>query len=1062
MAAQEIQDVRLCQASVYAREDVVPLDQQQLPDIERGLMLWNLGTAFHILALGCVMYGWASVSIRQLLGKTTLVSTTAALLMLATGIVGFAGGISSHFGVFSNIGDMSRARSVSRLVTSTVFLVFLGMLVWVALRLARIIRQTRVRDPYATAAIVSASHKQYAQHPMAVLRYLLGMQTLAWMQDSVVLLAVLLFVRVVFFLAFDISFLTPQQSAIRSMGSANTLNGMATLASSLLSVAMVRLLLPRKPDMMADVFTKVGELDPSARTVFFDGKAPDVRGLPVPQMSSAGNTRNHSLSSAGDANGRSRAPTTASLAVEKLMGSSTPVLVARPSTTATVTATTTPTQQQQHPYSPVLIDTCDKSMPVMSNGSLSPMLQQPMYPFSSGAKSADGPNFLQHIPYIDRNARENSYFSQGPWVHPVTHTFSPSASIAGSEVQGSTMMGSLANAGVVGLSAAGPFVSTPSVHLEQLVRSNTGAELVTIEGRQDMLRQSEAKNGSMLFSDPGSDMHYLGPANGTAQQSRTQVTASAYIPISSSNFALTSNNQANGGSNLSDSVASNNTHPSGPSLRFEALQYYSTDNDKADSIISSYMRPDNESPQFKNVLVGHRTSSVISDEYQYEPMNTVSVGGNDGMRAVSSNPFDEHTASVATTNRLIPTVYVAEPIPENTTAEDEDVDGDESKGSLGNGPILIHRGSKASLRRKNTVERRKGGVQKNETGFTESSNSSSVNSSQDMLANETASQSMLAAPAEIKSVSFSAQPAETVKKPDADKKARVFKSRMSAFDDPPAGQTSGASGATSPVSERPSKRDSATISAVPWDGTNGKPTSEVPLNAVDEFGHKKPLAINTMLHRQAPSAASIHSMRLSPESGSASLPNSLFRQSFSSLGRRSNDIFSSFSSINTSATGDVFYTPGASIANMANGSINGESNWLDALDSDILIDTPNASQTDFASPSVNYMDERPFTAPSRTAVINSHRHTLAAHEQTIGSTRSKLIIGDSNASQISVDIANEVAGVRRTQTLRKARASDAHEIESSIQGPTEEDTTGALISALPMPTPTLSNDRMIL
>ncbi|KAJ1945225.1 hypothetical protein GGF37_001796, partial [Kickxella alabastrina] len=42
MAAQEIQDVRLCQASVYAREDVVPLDQQQLPDIERGLMLWNL------------------------------------------------------------------------------------------------------------------------------------------------------------------------------------------------------------------------------------------------------------------------------------------------------------------------------------------------------------------------------------------------------------------------------------------------------------------------------------------------------------------------------------------------------------------------------------------------------------------------------------------------------------------------------------------------------------------------------------------------------------------------------------------------------------------------------------------------------------------------------------------------------------------------------------------------------------------------------------------------------------------------------------------------------------
>ncbi|KAJ2773767.1 hypothetical protein IWQ57_001146, partial [Coemansia nantahalensis] len=55
MAHQELQDVALCRAAVYLREEVTPTDAQQLPVIKTGLLLWDLGSALQILALGCAV-----------------------------------------------------------------------------------------------------------------------------------------------------------------------------------------------------------------------------------------------------------------------------------------------------------------------------------------------------------------------------------------------------------------------------------------------------------------------------------------------------------------------------------------------------------------------------------------------------------------------------------------------------------------------------------------------------------------------------------------------------------------------------------------------------------------------------------------------------------------------------------------------------------------------------------------------------------------------------------------------------------------------------------------------
>ncbi|KAJ1805112.1 hypothetical protein LPJ56_006592, partial [Coemansia sp. RSA 2599] len=371
--------------------------------------------------------------------------------------------------------EPSRARSVSRIITSVIFLAFFVLLVWILLRLGRVLRLARTRDPYATAAIVSASHKHYAQHPMAVLRYLLNMQTLGWMQDAGILLAILLLMRSVLYLVFDISFLTPNQSAIRSQGANNVLTGLGTLAASLIPVLMVHLLFPFRPTILADVFAKVAELEPSARAAFFDGQTSSgSRGIPVPKLSSADNTRSHSLSTTGDAFSRSRAPTAASLAVEKLMGNSMPAMSSSPM----MSQVQSPTIGADHRNRSMQSMPTSGSHLTHHQSQQQQQQQQPLYPFDSDASDVNGVNYLRQIPYIDRNTRENSFFSQGPWTQPVTRTLSAEPSVVGSNAHNS-IVSTAEHAGTRVIAPAGPFESSPAPHLEQLVRSNTGAELVT-------------------------------------------------------------------------------------------------------------------------------------------------------------------------------------------------------------------------------------------------------------------------------------------------------------------------------------------------------------------------------------------------------------------------------------------------------------------------------------------------------------------------------------------------------------------------------------------------------
>ncbi|KAJ2782894.1 hypothetical protein GGI15_002771 [Coemansia interrupta] len=946
------------------------------------------------------MYGWASKSLREMLGNTTLMSATTGYAMLGFGAVGLISAIASHFGSFSNLSDPSNARSVSRVVTSVVFFLFIVLLVWILLRLGRILRQTRTRDPYATAAIVSASHKYYAQHPMAVLRYLLNMQMLESMYNDGIVLAILLLVRVVFYLSFDISFLSPDQSAITSLGANNTLTGIGTLAASLISAIMVRLIFPTKPNLLSDVFAKVAELEPSSRATFFDGQTlGSPRGFPVPKLS-PGNSRNHSISTAGDPYSRSRAPTTASLAVEKLMGSSMPVM------------TSNAPAMPQPPSGPISRGSRDRSMPIMPVSSFSPIAsqhqqqpqqqqQQPQHPFGSGAKSAEGVNFLQHIPYIDRDVRENSFFSQGPWTQPITHTLSTEPSALGSNAHNSVI--STAENGVSGqIASAGPFALGNSNQLEQLVRSNTGEELISIEGRQDMLRQTETKNPSMLFADQDN-----------VTQSRGQIT-SAYIPLSSSNIVLAPSADANEGTNLSSSIASNNTHPSGPSLHGEILQDSNPETERPDSLISSYIRADNGAPLFKSVFSNHqRTSSFVSEDYQYEPIGVPS-DSNSIRNSVSRNPFEDRVATASKLSRTVdtPSVYIAEPSAapsamENKTDDTDEVNpnADDTKSQKGAGPILIRKGSKASIRRKNTIERRN---RLNRQKSADMSENTSSNNSQELASS---------------SVEAEEKPTSEAEQATLDRKIRLKKSRMSAF-----------SGAVPSVeSADPSRRDSATISTDSWD-PRSKHASEISFDANSTYSRQQ--------SKDQPSAIASHAQRRSPEIDAASLPSSLFKNSFSSTGRRSTDVFASISSLHTNATADVFYTPEASMAQINHSTVQGDNNWHDAIEADIV-------------------DERPSTAPTRTLSSNKHRHTLAPHEQTAASTRDRF--GDmTDEAQAERGTVVGGSGLRRAQTLRKVRDSDVPVLESSMQGPSDEESTGALISALPMPTPSAFGDRVIL
>ncbi|KAJ2617058.1 hypothetical protein H4S08_000478 [Coemansia sp. RSA 1365] len=936
MSNQELDDVNLCRTAIYMRQIVTPLDQQQLPVIKTGLLLWNLGSAFQLAALGCMMSLWGAVPLRRLLGVRAPMGGRTALAMVALGAVGLVAAVVSHFVSADKEGDPARARSIARIVTSAVFTVFLVLLTWIVMKLTRVVHEARRRDPFATAAVVSASQKLHAEGgaPMATLHYLLEMQRLAFMSGAARLLTLVLMLRVVFFFVFDISFLTPQRTSIANLGASNAYSGIATLASSLIAPLIVQVLFPPCPDIITHQLSMAAEMDPQGRQGFVDAQLRATHAMP--RLTLTMSSRDRTLSNATDLHSRSRAPTAASLAVEKFM--------------------------------PPYADINEKSMPPYVN------ISKKTTPSHADLQE----NYLDSIPYIDRDVRENSFFSQGPWSQPVTHSLQPRDS--------STVIGVLNP-------QQGPTLQSQR-QLEELVRSNTGASLITTEGRQDMLRQSVLRNNSLMFE------HNSGAA------SRSHVTSS-YVPLSSSNPMLTASTTAIHPSTQSTgALTTNASSQSGPSLHAEALQdsSASSDTNRADSIITSYMRSDNFSPRVRHAFGEGRPSSFVSEDYQYEPITSPNPFATSPVTSAATTVARTATIAAATAAAAAvspenprseqPSVYIADPAREDRGNDSND---DDLSAQSGVGPILIRKGSKASLRRKGTLERRrqrKGistNAEDNDTSHsTIGSAAASPHLSDEQLNPDAATTDTGANSSVIPAVISNTWP----------KKSQV--SRMSAFNGPSGSQSillNRAQDGSSPVLDE-MRRDSATISNMSWDNKT-RQTS----------GNFDPIPPTHPFQTQS------------------NAPSSLFKHPVgSSIG--------SMSSVVSSAANDAFYTPESSLA-----QISQRQSSIRQSDNRFSVVMPAPPEQ---SPTSSIHEDRPSTAPS-----TSQRHTLGFHE------RRKDPVDDTDED-------NAGAGrIRRAHTLRKAVDTDVPAIESSIGDSNGEHAADALISALPMPSQPSAN-RFIL
>ncbi|KAJ2744774.1 hypothetical protein GGI20_002702 [Coemansia sp. BCRC 34301] len=853
MSGQELDDVGLCRESVYLRRPVVPLDSVQLSGVKTGLLLWDVSSGFHLLALGCLLSFWASsMALRQILGKDGFMDSKTRKLMLAWGIAGLAVAIGVHFGVHQG-DDTARARSISRLTTSAIFFVTLALLVWVILRVARILRQQ------ANRPLSSTTH------------YVLSMQVLAFMSDSAQMLAVVLFVRSLSLLMFDISYLSPAQALVKAQASNSAILGIGTLASSLVSACIVNVMFPQRLGILGDALSKVSsspedvEKDHMARLAFFgDNEHRQLSNGQVshlePSLTLSGTNHGSSRKS------RSRAPTTASLAVEKLMPRSVP-------------------------------------------------LDQSFGTTHGGADTDDVTNYLEHIPYIDRNARENSYFALGPWTQPVTKVLTPQSS-------------SLSPNGSDGIALS-------LQHTNQKVLSG------------------DDRRASVFSDQDGSVLGYMDqqqqrPANASWASRRSHL-ISAYIPLSSSNVALAPSTAGLNGSGLSNS----DSHPSGPSLHAEPLDDAAqAEESRPDSIISSYIRADNSMPMFRNVFKSERKSSFASEDYQYEPS-----GG--PQHLPRNNPFETNSSPLALapmqTGAEKPPVYIASPVPSeagNGSEETDDGLGSNAKMQEGVGPVLIHKGSKASLRRKNTVERLKRFEAKDSLPPVEQpSVDSSANSSQSSVhANRIA------------------EGGKSDSSLTANAKLVLKKSRMSAF-------TSKVATPPSPPAAVPShpqqqaplepRRDSSTISTISWGGRS-KHASEISAQG----------ATSTRLQQHFQGAA-----QPPPTS-----PVTSFKQSLSSIhsSHDAGDVFMSLSSLHTMGASDSFYTPESSLAQ------------LHVASSDQRAEQNVSSEF------------RPATAPLSS---RNQRHTLAASEA--GSVPKDELMADSTMATLSGDSLRRAQTLRK-------------------------------------------------
>ncbi|KAJ2892053.1 hypothetical protein GGI21_005702, partial [Coemansia aciculifera] len=384
------------------------------------------------------------------------------------------------------------------------------------------------------------------------------------------------------------------------------------------------------------------------------------------------------------------------------------------------------------------------------------------------------------------------------------------------------------------------------------------------------MNQQDNRRASMFSDQDGSALGYADPANNASWVSRRSQLISAYVPLSSSNAGQAPS--IAGG--LNGSGLTSDSHPSGPSLHAEPLDDHAqaAAESRPDSIISSYIRPDNSMPMFRNVFKGERKSSFASDDYQYEPSRNNPFEANSSPLALSSSqppPQQQQQPSV----EKIP-VYIASPVPsDDANGSEETDDGLGSNAKMQEGPILMPKGSKASLRRKNTVERLKRfEAKESSTSTVQPSADNSLNSSQSSVGGGVAGVSDDRSPADVK--------------------LSLKKSRMSAFTSnvvttPPAVVDLQGPYSNAPMEPR---RDSSTISTISWGGNRSKHVSELS-NKGDVDAHGGGGTASTRLQQFF-------------QRGALPLPSSpvaSFKQSLSSIHSEqdTSDVFMSLASMHT-------------------------------------------------------------------------------------------------------------------------------------------------------------------
>ncbi|KAJ1952941.1 hypothetical protein GGI12_006122, partial [Dipsacomyces acuminosporus] len=259
-------------------------------------------------------------------------------------------------------------------------------------------------------------------------------------------------------------------------------------------------------------------------------------------------------------------------------------------------------------------------------------------------------------------------------------------------------------------------------------------------------------------------------------------------------------------------------------------------------------------------------------------------------------------------------VYVASPAQKGVDSSTDSTETDGKPGlQNGTGPVLIRKGSIASVRRKGTVER-KGSRKRNNKTASAAATAAARDTQEGMLAT-TASTSVPSSTSTSPTGKFPSTSGtqDSASEDELETSVRVKNTRMSAFCEAPSKlSTTPTSAPLEPLPTNAPTRDSSTISNISWVHKGRQSATDgPPFHSAGTSAHQN-AAVPILV--AAPTGYSYSSSEVA--NSPSALPPWVHRQSLSSTMTNSNtDLYSSFASINTiGTTSDGFYTPSSSMA----------------------------------------------------------------------------------------------------------------------------------------------------